>query len=236
MRLAGLLTALLLLWTSPVRAQDTPLHVHFISGSNEYESEASLRAYKEYLEGQYDVRVTASWVEDRAKKLPGIEHVPGADVLLVFARRMALPPAEMEVVRRHWEEGKPVVGIRTASHAFGEETNQVFDHDVLGGNYQGHFDDHPVQVENQAPGHPVLDGVEPFTSRKMYEAGDLAPDARVLQTGTQNGHTHPVTWVHRYEGGRMFYTSLGVPQDFRNESFRRMLTNAIFWTVSREGD
>ncbi|MFB6271540.1 MAG: ThuA domain-containing protein [Salinibacter sp.] len=72
----------------------------------------------------------------------------------------------------------------------------------------------------------------------MYKAGELAEDATVLQTGmtiTEEGTpTHPVTWVHRYNGGRTMYTSLGVPEDFENQNFRRLITNAIFWVAERE--
>lgn len=238
MPVRGFLAVLLvLLLVTPAQAQ-SPLHVHAISGSKEYKSEASLKSYQTHLERTYDVTVTASWVQDRAQDLPGIEHVPDADVLLVFARRMELPPDQMALLRRHWEQGKPIVGIRTASHAFRDSTNQTFDHEVMGGNYQGHFGDFPVRVQNVAEDHPVLEGVEPFTSRKMYKAGELADGATVLQTGTtktdEGTHTHPVTWAHRYHGGRTVYTSLGVPEDFETESFRRLITNAIFWVAGRE--
>jgi len=222
---------------APAQAQ-APLHIHLISGSDEYKSEASLKAYRQHLESNYDVTITASWVHDGAEALPGIEHIPEADLLLVFARRMQLPAGQMDVIRRHWMQGKPIVGIRTASHAFRRSTNQVFDHEVLGGNYQGHFDELPAQVQNATDAHPVLDGVQPFTSRKLYKAGALAPGATVLQTGTtetdDGEHTHPVTWIHQHEGGRTVYTSLGVPEDFEQTSFRRLLTNAIFWAAEHE--
>jgi type 1 glutamine amidotransferase len=227
----------LALLSVPAHAQ-APLHIHMISGSDEYASEASLKAYRHHLKQNYDVTVTASWVHDGAEDLPGIEHIPEADLLLVFARRMQLPEDQMDVIRRHWNQGKPVVGVRTASHAFRRSTNQTFDHDVLGGNYQGHFDDTPVQVANVAEDHPVLEGVQPFSSRKLYKAGELAPSATVLQTGTteveEESPTHPVTWTHVYQGGRTVYTSLGVPEDFENANFRRLLTNAIFWAAERE--
>lgn len=229
--------AAVLLLAASVRAQ-APLHIHIISGANEYESGASLKEYKRYLEDRYDVEITASWVEDGAQHLPAVEHVPDADLLLVFARRLKLADDEMGVLQRHWEQGKSIVGIRTASHAFRRSTNQVFDHDVLGGNYQGHFGDHPVQVNNVAEDHPVLDAVQPFTSRKLYKAGELAGDATVLQTGATQvdggRHTHPVTWTHHYRGGRTVYTFLGVPEDFEHPSFRRLITNAIFWAAERE--
>lgn len=218
---------------SSLQAQE-PLRIHMISGSKEYKSEASLKAYRQYLKNRYPVHITASWVSDGAKDLPGVEHVPTADVLLVFARRMKLPEDQAEVLKRHWKQGNPVVGIRTASHAFRKRTNKVFDQQVLGGNYQGHFDNQQVAVENAAAEHPVLNGVAAFSSRKMYKAGKLAPQTTVLQKGTiTGGHTHPVTWVHIYNGGRMFYTSLGTPEDFKNENFLRLLTNAIFWTTER---
>lgn len=220
-----------------IQAQDS-LHVHVISGSKEYNSEASLQSYKKHLQRTYDVKITGSWVQDGAQDLPGIEQVPKADVLLVFTRRMKLPFDQMAVLRWHWQEGKPIVGIRTASHAFRRSTNQIFDHKVLGGNYQGHFGDAPVEVQNVAELHPVLNGVKPFKSRKMYKAGKLAEDATVLQTGTTkingNSRTHPVTWTHCYHGGRTVYTSLGVPEDFETQSFRRLLTNALFWVAGRQ--
>ena len=32
----------------------------------------------------------------------------------------------------------------------------------------------------------------------------------------------------------MFYTSLGHPDDFKDENFVRMLTNAVFWTAKKD--
>lgn len=211
-----------------------PLKIHVISGSNEYESESSLKQYQRYLEEQFDVSITASWVEDGAEDLPGVEKIRDADLLLVFTRRMKLPKDQMELIEDHWQQGKPIVGIRTASHAFRRETNRIFDHEVLGGNYQGHYGDEPVTVRNVAPDHPVLRGIGEFTSRKLYKAGKLAEEAILLQTGHIEGdRSDPVTWAHRYNGGRMVYTSLGVPEDFKNDNFVRMLTNAIFWAAHR---
>ena len=52
--------------------------------------------------------------------------------------------------------------------------------------------------------------------------------------GNIPAHTDPPTWPRLYKGGRIFYTSLGHPQDFANEHFRRMLVNAVFWTTKRD--
>lgn len=181
---------------------------------------------------------TASWAQDGGKTLPNIESVASADLLIVFARRMKLPEEQMKIVRAHWESGKPIIGLRTASHAWGDKGNAdnlTFDLTVLGNNYQGHYGDEPVAVTS-APGqsaHPVLAGVQPFGSRKLYKAGPLAATTLALQFGDNGKGRHPVTLVNEYKGGRMFYTSLGVPEDFRDENFRRLLVNAVYWTTRR---
>ena len=62
----------------------------------------------------------------------------------------------------------------------------------------------------------------------------VAKDVTVLMTGTIPDHTEPVTWVREHKGGRVFYTSLGHPDDFKDENFVRMLTNAVFWTAKKD--
>lgn len=214
-------------------AEPKPLKVHVISGSKEYKSEPSLKAFMPWLEKHYRVTWTASWANDGAKELENFESLKDADVMLVFARRLKLGDAQMKVIRAHWESGKPIVGLRTASHAFSNDDNKVFDLKVMGGNYKGHFGDEPVKVltADDAKGHPVLKGVGAFTSRKLYKVGELPATTKVLQFGDIGKDKHAVTWVNEYKGGRVFYSSLGVPEDFENEPFKTMLVNAIFWTA-----
>lgn len=230
------LVTTLLLAVSSLAAE--PLRIHFISGSKEYKSEPSLQAFQKHLEKKFSVEVTASWVKDGAKDLPEIGSIPAADLLVVFARRMKLPEEQMAIIRKHWESGKPVVGIRTASHAFGKEDNAVFDRQVLGGNYTGHYGGDPVKVETAGTGesHPVLEGVGEITSLKLYKAGKLGDGTTLLQVGSISGKKdskNPVTWVNDFKGARHFYTSLGVPADFEDPDFIRLLENAIFWVCEK---
>jgi len=212
------------------------LHVHIISGSREYKSEPSLKEFKQHLEKNYKVKCTASWGHDGIKRLDKLDELKSADVMLIFTRRMKLGEEQMNVIRNHWKRGKPIVALRTASHAFSREDNEVFDKQVLGGNYRGHFGGEPVKVTATKEGqeHPVLKGVGPFTSKKLYKAGELPESTTVLQIGDIGKAKHPVTWVNTYAGGRTFYSSTGVPQDFEDENFRRMLVNAIFWTTEKD--
>ena len=209
------------------------LKVHFISGAREYKSEESLKKFIPWLEKHYDVKCTVSWGHDGIKELPSLNKLKEADLLFIFARRMKLVESQMKTIRMNWVKGKPVVGVRTASHAFQKADNEVFDRQIMGGNYQGHFGNGPVKVTNSGK-HPVLKGVGKITSDKLYKAGPLAKGTTVLQQGDIGTDKHAVSWVNTLEGGRTFYTSLGVPKDFENENFRRMLVNAIFWSVDRK--
>jgi type 1 glutamine amidotransferase len=76
--------------------------------------------------------------------------------------------------------------------------------------------------------------VRPFSSGKLYKTGELAPTATALQIGTNDKGRQVVTLVNEYRGGRVFYTSLGIREDFRDENFRRLLVNAIHWATRRE--
>ncbi len=226
-----------LLIAAAVLAGETPLRIHIISGCKEYNSDQSLHTYAAHLEAKLGARVTGSWVSDGATVLPNADQIKDADLLIVFARRLNLDEKYLPPIRQHWDQGKPCLGIRTASHAFQAADIAVFDRQVLGGNYLGHYANEPVQVANVPTerNHPVLKGVGPFTSRRLYKAGELAKDTTVLQRGTIDASTtQPVTWVHEYHGGRMFYTSLGVPEDFANPNFIRLLDNAVSWTTQTQ--
>jgi type 1 glutamine amidotransferase len=235
-KLGIVLGVLLMAGRSPGADDPKPLKVHML-GVGEYKPVESLTAFKQYLEERFRVEVTTSFGKD-GKSLPNLESLKAADVMVVFVRRTNLPPEQMAIIRAHWEKGKPVVAMRTASHAFQPDDNAVFDRKVLGGNYRGSGSYTKPFKALAAEGHadhPVLKGVGPITSRGYYGNDKLADDTVVLQVmESEKKVKPPVSWVHTYNGGRTFYTSMGVPEDFQDENFRRLLSNAIFWTARRE--
>ena len=219
----------------------SPLKVHVLSGSNEYRSEESLRAWMEWLDEQHagQLELTATWQEDRAGSIPeaDLEAIAAADVLLVFCRRWVLPEAQLETLRGFWREGGAVVAIRTASHAFDDNTNREFDREVLGGHYDGHGDDRLAPVSNKAErlpwGEPAPD-VTRWATSKLYKQDELADDAQVWQTATAGDvGEQVVTWSldpNRF-GGRSFTTSLGTPDDFAAPGFHHFLLGAVMWVA-----
>ncbi len=230
------LLAIGFLTSAALGQQPAALKIHLI-GVGEYDAAKSLAEFKTHLEQSFRVVCSAS-LGGNGKKLDNLEPLKSADLLVIFARRMNLPDEQMAILRAHWEAGKPIVAMRTSSHAFQLADNEVFDKKVLGGAYTGsgsYTTPFKAIVAKDQAQHPVVKGVKLITSRGYYNNGKLAADAVVLQIVDSERKTpQPVTWAHTYKGGRTVYTSMGTPEDFRDENFRRLLVNAIFWTAKRE--
>jgi len=220
----------------PADGETPPLKVCLVSGSAEYDSDTSLTAFQKCLEERYNARCTlikARGFED----LPGLEALDTCEAALFFTRRLTIGGEQLARVKKYCLSGRPIVAVRTASHGFQKWLE--FDKLVLGGNYHGHFGNGPTmeaRVNGEAKGHAVLDGVGTITSRaSLYRTVPLAGDCKLLMSGStpESKGSQPVTWTRLYNGGRVFYTSLGAQQDFENATFLRMLANALFWAAER---
>jgi type 1 glutamine amidotransferase len=225
---------------SPPTDKKPPLRVCLVSGSLEYKSDESLAAFQKYLEANYNATCSRAF-RKTDDDLPGLEHLDDCDVMLLFTRRLTIGGEQLARVKKYVAAGRPIVGVRTASHAF--QNWLELDRTVLGGNYKGHYGDGPpteVHFEPAAKKHPIFAGVQPFSGAgSLYKNTGLAEDCEVLLTGTTSDpkvpkQGEPIAWTRTHRGGRVFYTSLGHPKDFKNENFRRLLANALFWTARRE--
>jgi type 1 glutamine amidotransferase len=229
--------ALLFGSTTMVQAGDKkpPLRVCLISGSAEYESDKTLPILQKFLESKFDVVCTRVFAKSETD-LPGLENLAKCDVAVLFTRRLKLEGEQLDLIKKYCTSGKPLVGIRTASH--GIQTWLDIDKEVFGGNYKGHYDAGPLTEVKEAPQDKeqiILQGVKPFKSKgSLYKNTGLAKDAHVLLFGSNPDHTEPIAWRRMYKGGRIFYTSLGHQKDFEEESFLRLVSNAILWTARRE--
>lgn len=221
-------------------------------GEDEYKTETTLpRFVKEHLEPHgFQVTIIHSDATDK-NDFPGlVAALPQADVLLVSVRRRPPKADQLDAVRAHIAAGKPVVGIRTASHAFSLRNNQppeagyaswtTFDPEVLGGSYVGHHGVGPRVETAPAPGaatHPILVGIDPAkmgSAGSLYKVVPLSPSTTpVLMGSIPNTPIEPVAWTNspRRGGSRVFYTSLGHPEDFDNAEFCKLLLHGICWTI-----
>ncbi len=224
---------------------DTRPHVVMVIAEDEYETATTLLKFaKEHL-GK-DFRVSFVYAdEENPNSLEGAEVISEADVLLLSVRRRPLPSRQLKLIREHISSGKPVVGIRTSSHAFhlrnkeapaGLEDWPDFDAAVFGGNYSNHYGNQlksTVTFAEGAADHPILDGVPGKFSQggSLYKTAPLAEGAEPLLVGTLNEEEvdpEPIAWLFtRADGGRSFYTSLGHRQDFAGDALPRLLLNAL---------
>ncbi|MFI4875757.1 MAG: ThuA domain-containing protein [Blastopirellula sp. JB062] len=235
-----------------VYAQDKRPHVVIVIAEDEYETAQTLPTFAGDFLGR-DFRVSYVYgSETKRDDIPGLDQaIATADVLLISVRRRALPPQQMEALRKYVAAGKPMLGIRTANHAFGlrgkeppkgTETWEEFDPEVWGGHYTGHYgNDLKSTIEEVAENakHPILRGVarEPFPQGgSLYQTAPLKEGATTLLTGAVEGKpAEPVAWTfRRADGGWSFYTSLGHKKDFQNRSFQRLLLNGIYWAAGLE--
>jgi type 1 glutamine amidotransferase len=206
--------------------------VALVSGSLEYKSDESLAGFQPTLE-------RLGWTCRRFFRradddVPGLDHLTSCDLAVFYTRRLTISGPQLDAVKAYCGSGKPVVGVRSASHGF--QTWLAMDREVFGGDYQRHYGAGPTCAVVPVTGvsHPVLTGVGPFTSAgSLYKNPSLKPDVTVLLTGTAAGKTEPVAWVRERPAGgktqRVFYTSVGHPDDFAVPAFVRLLTNAVAW-------
>ena len=221
-------------------------HVAIVMSEDEYETEQTLPLFAEKHLGKA-FRVSYVFGSDTDRNdIPGLDALAQADVALISVRRRVLKPEQLAIVRRFVEQGKPVVGIRTASHAFtlrnepapaGYAAWPEFDGQVFGGAYYGHHDNKlqsSVQIVAEANEHPILTGVprEPITQEgSLYQTKPLAAGTTVLLSGKVEGHpVEPVAWTFkRADGGKSFYTSIGHKADLEKPAVARLLLNALSW-------
>ncbi|MEQ2006045.1 MAG: ThuA domain-containing protein [Limisphaerales bacterium] len=210
-----------------------------ISGELEYKSAETLPVLKTRLEARlgakciYLERKLGTNVND----IPGLEALDTADLAIIYIRRMTLPDEQLAHFKKFAASGRPIIGLRTASHAF--QNWKEWDREVLGGNYQNHHNNQlatTVRVLPEAAAHPILAGVaKEFASPgSLYRNSPLPEGSKVLLMGSVDGKpAEPVAWTHSHQGAPVFYTSLGHPAEFGTESFDRLVLNAVQWALAQ---
>lgn len=71
------------------------------------------------------------------KNIPGLEALDSADLMIIATRFRALPDDQMKHIDDYLMAGKPVVGLRTATHAFNFKEEDVSSYKHYGNSYDG---------------------------------------------------------------------------------------------------
>jgi type 1 glutamine amidotransferase len=201
----------------------------------DHDAHESLTALEQHLEARSAAE--CRWALRRATdELPGWEDLEQSECLVLFARRTTLHNQRLHRLRRYCDRGGAIVGIGAMDAR--SPVWSSLDHEVFGGLCLGGYDNPATAVRTveAAQGHPILGSVEPFFSASPLSKNLLIADPAVeLLYGSTADHRHLVAWARPYRAGRVFYTSLGHPDDFGQESFLRLLGNAIDWSCGRLG-
>jgi len=160
-----------------------------VAGDDEYHSEEMLPQLAKILAGRQGFNCTVLFATDpsdgtidphQRRNIPGLDALEKADLLILFTRFRDLPDDQMEKIVDYVESGRPVIGIRTATHAFANQTSQTyaryswnskiegweggFGRKVLGETWVAHHGDHGKQSTRAVivPGdetNPILRGI-----------------------------------------------------------------------------
>lgn len=180
--------------------------VVLLAGDEEYRSEEMLPQLAKILAKRHGFKCTVVFsLNDRGEidptvkdRQPGIEALKTADICVMMLRFRQWPDAQMRHFVEYYLSGKPIIALRTSTHAFdypsdsgsayrnyGWQAEGGFGKRVLGETWVSHWGDHGSQATRGriVAGHPVLRGVEDvFVTTDVYEAAP-PPDAEVLMRG-----------------------------------------------------
>src|SRR3954471_15686342 len=97
-----------------------------ISGDEEYRSEEALPQLGKILAKRHGFKCTVLFAVDSktgainpdVSNIPGTEALATADLMILALRFRDLPDEQMKPIVDYIESGKPIIGLRTATHAF----------------------------------------------------------------------------------------------------------------------
>lgn len=229
----------------------TPLIVFLVSVDTlNYEAHKTIPVFAKSLEERMNCKtsVLIGSGTHGAYTFPDFEIIDKADLVVVFARRLALPHEQMKRLKKYLSSGKPLVGVRTANHAFtmmGEEAKEGFEYwpefvsTILGCQNRGYGPVDPgveISIEPGAENNPVLNGLPKqwHSKANVYKVAPLLEDnITVLLKGKVENLNEPVAWIRKAGSSKIFYTSLGHPTDFETKNFNTLLLNGIKWALEK---
>jgi len=165
-------------------------HIVLIAADDEYRSEELIVALARILAVHHGFKCTVLFAIDKQTgeinpsvkdNIPGLEKLREADLMIIFARFRCLPDEQMKYIDEYVHSGKPIIGIRTATHAFNypkgskskyrhyhwrsKEWPGGFGRQVLGETWVAHYGHHNVESTRGkiVPGmesHPIVRGCE----------------------------------------------------------------------------
>ena len=199
-------------------------HIVFVTGEEYYRSEEGMSMFAKILSQHHGYKCTVLFAIDpvtgfinanKANNIPGLEALKSADLMVVFARFRELPDADMKHIVDYVNAGKPVLGIRNATHAFRYSANSTspykswdfqskawlggFGQQILGDTWIAHYGKFQKEatlatVISSQRNNPVLRGVADtiFCHTDVNSVERLTPKDLVLMQGQVLSGLNPI--------------------------------------------
>jgi type 1 glutamine amidotransferase len=164
-------------------------HIVFLAGDHEYRSEEALPALARVLARHYGFKCSVffttdpktGFIEPGSSNISGLEALKTADLMVIFLRFQDFPDGEMQHIIDYLDRGGPIVGFRTATHAFQikrpdakflqytwnqkEDYPGGFGRQILGETWVSHYGANHKQssrllLQADQSNHPILRGVK----------------------------------------------------------------------------
>jgi type 1 glutamine amidotransferase len=209
--------------------------VVLIAGDEEYRSEESLPMLAKILSQRhgFDCTVlfsldpTGTYIDpNNQKSITNPQAISKADLIIIQTRFRQWSPEQYQYLADYLNAGKPIIGLRTATHAFtgsgktGDFKWDDFGLKILGEKWVNHHGRHKVEgtrgvIEQANAKHPILNGVKDvFALSDVYTVANLdEKEATVLMRGAvtatlepsskaidgpKNNPMMPVAWAREY--------------------------------------
>jgi len=189
-------------------------HIVFVTGDEEYRSEDSMPMLAKILAVHHGFKCTVLFAINKetgeidpqtVDNIPGLEALKTADLMVLFTRFRELPDEQMKYIIDYTNSGKPIVGLRTATHAFNytkrkdspytkysfrdKEFDGGYGRQVLGETWINHYGAHQKEstrglVAEGMENHPIVRGIEGIWGESdVYAITTLSGDSKPLIMG-----------------------------------------------------
>lgn len=147
---------------------------------------------------------------------------------------------EQNVFKEYIQNGGGFVGIHSAADT---EYDWKWYGKLVGGYFKSHPKIQNAKIQTITKNHISTSHLpdEWEIEDEWYNFNYNNPNIVVLLNldettykGGENGKEHPITWYHKYDGGKSFYTGLGHKSEvYLDERFIKLLTGGILYTSKR---
>jgi len=189
-------------------------HIVFVTGDEEYRSEESMPMLARILAVHHGFKCTVLFAINKqtgcidpqtVDNIPGLQALEDADLMVLFLRFRELPDEQMKYIIDYTNSGRPIIGIRTATHAFNyrkrtdspyakysfrsKEFPGGYGRQVLGETWISHYGRHQKEstrglIAEAMKDHPIVRGIESIWGPSdVYAITTLGGDCKPVIMG-----------------------------------------------------